>query len=201
MPWRIASRLLSKLDRLSIDPNLAAVRRVHSEKRKGQLGAPRAHPSRQAQDFPGPQFEVDIGVLTRARQTTHFQRRSRFTGKRWFDAAIEDVAGDELAQPAPIKLAHGIGSKIAAVPHHRHPFGNIHHLVEPVTNKKAGDLLALQLMNHSQKSLDLLVAQGRGRLVHDDQPRLRRQRAADRHQLARGNRAASRQVHPAAETP
>ena len=73
------------------------------------------------------------GVLARARQATHLQRRSRLTGERGFDAAFKHVACDELAQPAPIKIADRIGSQIAAVPHHRHPLGNSPSL------RRAGD--------------------------------------------------------------
>jgi hypothetical protein len=131
--------------------------------------------------------QIEEKVVNRLRQVTSAIRQDGANQVSIITSSADRQAAIEFAKAAAVKFANRVGSKIAAVPHHRHPLGNIQHLVEPVTNEKAGNLLAFQLMNDSQEPLNLLVAQGRGRLIHNDQPRLRRQRTADRHQLACGD--------------
>ena len=100
---------------------------------------------------PAPAVEANPGVWPVTAQITHFSAGAAPLEKGQFDAALEHLAGDEFAQPAPIEFADRIGSEIAAVPHRRYPFGNIHHLVEPVTDKKVGYVLTLELMDDSSE--------------------------------------------------
>ena len=64
------------------------------------------------------------------------------------------------------------------------------HLLQPVRDEDDGAALVAKPARDGEERLDLLRRQRRGRLVHDDQPAVRRQRAGDLDHLLIGDRQA-----------
>ena len=65
---------------------------------------------------------------------------------------------------------------------------DLEHLGELVADEEHGDALGLQPADDLEERPHLAFGQRRGRLVHDDEPRVRGQRPADRDKLLVGDR-------------
>ena len=170
-------------DRHALQAYLAAAGGAHAEQRQRKLGATRTEQAGHAEDFAGSQIEGDAGEVAIARQVLH-GKHDRGAGQIGNIRRVMKVpAGHQRAKPAAGHLGGRVGPELAAVAQHGHPVGNVQHLVQAVADKDDGDPPPRQFAGQRQQRIDLVARERGGRLVHDDQPRLRRQRPADRDQL------------------
>ena len=82
-----------------------------------------------------------------------------------------------------------------AVAQHRVAVADPEHLLQPVGDEDDRQAFGLQRAHDADEIRDLGLAQSRGRLVHDDEPRLHRQRAGDLDQLLLGDRKVAHLRH------
>lgn len=87
-----------------------------------------------------------------------------------------------------VQFAGRPGAHQLAVAHHADAIGDFHHFIQPVADEYHADAGRLQLVDHPQQAVDLLAGQRGGRFVHDNQPSLGGDGAANRHQLPIGDR-------------
>ena len=107
-------------------------------------------------------------------------------GRRCACSIVEP--GHQLADAPRVDLADRPGADLAAVAHHRDPLGDLDHLVEPVADEDDGDAVGLQPLDDAEQPVDLGAGQRGGGLVHEQQPRVGGEAAADRDDLALGDR-------------
>lgn len=86
-----------------------------------------------------------------------------------------------------VQLAGRPGAHQLAVAHHADAIGDFHHFIQTVADEHHADAGCFQFVNHPQQAVDLLAGQRGGRFVHDNQPRLGGDGAANRHQLPIGD--------------
>ena len=72
---------------------------------------------------------------------------------------------------------------VRAVAQDRRAVADRLHLVEAMRHVDDGHAAALEAIDRLEEPLDLVRGQRRGRLVHDDQPRVERERLRDLHHL------------------
>ncbi len=149
-----------------------------------QLGPPGAHQPVQAEDLAGPQRQRDMvdGIAAgRARQADRLGpedlRPRRPVARR---REILHGGADHLPHdPGHVDLPHPLMAGDAAVAQHGDEVADPHQLLQPVRDVDDGDALRLQLGDHPEQDLDLCGAEGRGRLVHDQDAGVLRQRLGD----------------------
>ena len=83
-------------------------------------------------------------------------------------------------------VAGQAGRRRAPVGEHGDAVADAPDLVEAVRDVDDADALGREPANDVEERLDLALVEDRGRLVHDQQPDVARQRAGDRHDLLRG---------------
>jgi hypothetical protein len=153
------------------------------------LRAPRADEAGQADDLTRPDAEAD--VLECAAQAQALDLEQRLAGGRGRLPRREDVLdgppgheGDDLTgRRLPGREPGG----------HRPPVledgdavADLADLLEAVRDVDDGDVVRREVADDPEETLDLLVVQDGGRLVHDDQLGVLRQRTGDAHHLLRG---------------
>ena len=130
------------------------------------------------------QRERNIGVVPFFREISDLkQRRVRVAG------GPVDVPGKvpprhQERETGVVELPRVVHAGLFAVAQDGHAPGDLHHLVEPVTDEEDREVAALQIADDRKERVDLRTRQGRGRLVHDDETGVLGDRAADRDQLA-----------------
>ena len=106
---------------------------------------------------------------SRARETPSTARatapppRALAVGEQAVDLAADHQADDAL----DVELGDGGGAGQRAVAQHGGAVADPQHLLEPVGDEDDRDALGLEPAHDGEQALDLLVGQGRGRLVHD----------------------------------
>ena len=104
------------------------------------------------------------------------------------DGVLDGQPGHQLADAPRVDLGHRPGADLAAVAHHRDALGDLDHLVEPMADEHHRDAVGLQLRHDAQQRVDLGPGErGRG-LVHEQQPGVGGEAAADRDHLPLGDR-------------
>ena len=78
-----------------------------------------------------------------------------------------------------------------SVAHHGHAIADREDLLEMVADEDDADAIRFERPDRAHQEFDLVTGQGRGRLVHDDDARLLRQRPPDLHELALRERHAA----------
>ena len=107
-----------------------------------------------------------------------------------------DLAADHQADDAVDgRVGDGAAADQTAVAKHRVAVADLHHLLEPMGDEDDAQALGLQIANDAEELLDLARGERRGRLVHDDQARLHRQRAGDLDHLLLGDRQVADDRH------
>jgi len=88
-----------------------------------------------------------------------------------------------LRDRAPVEVGDEAARHDATRAHDRHSLGNREHFLELVRDEDDGDAPSAQPLDDGEEARHFAVRERRGRLVHDDDPRLVDQRATDRCQL------------------
>ena len=103
---------------------------------------------------------------------------------RPFGIELLDLASDhELDELVGRRRRGQARSRRAPVREHGDAVADAPDLVEAVRDVDDADTLRREPANHVEERLDLALVEDRGRLVHDQQPHVSRQRAGDRHDL------------------
>jgi len=171
------------MDLLAVERDGAGVRLVEAEQAHRELGTAGAQQARDAQDLALAQLEADVVVLVVEVQVLDLQN-----GLLAHVLGNEVVVGQLAAGHVEREIAAGqlvglAGVDILAVPHDADVVGNLKDLLDLVADEHDGDARVAQLADGLEEGFDLLLREGRGRLVHDDELRVEQQGAADGDQL------------------
>ena len=98
------------------------------------------------------------------------------------------LAEHVLDQRAPVDLADLVRRRRAAVAQHRHAVAQLEDLVEPVRDEDDAAALRDEVARRPEDALDLRLAQGRGRLVEDQQARVADEQPGDLDELPLADR-------------
>ena len=169
-----------------VEPDLALIGHVEPVDQVQQLGAARADQPAQAEHLPGVQL----------------QRRAPHGGQPPDRADVQQdlvgchrSLGVELVDLVPDHQLHellgGRGRRYAgrggpAVGEHGDATPDAPDLVEPVRDVHHAHAVVGEAANHVEERLDLALVEDRGRLIHDQQPRVDGQGPRDRDDLLRG---------------
>ena len=93
------------------------------------------------------------------------------------------AAGHIEREVAAGQLVGLAGVDVLAVSHDADVVGDLEDLLDLVADEHDGDAGVAQLADGLEEGFDLLLREGRGRLVHDDELRVEQKRAADGDQL------------------
>ena len=176
MPARMAS-IGERIDHLpAVDQDPAALHRIGAEDGTGELGAPGADQAGQAQDLALADFQADVvehdGVRVAgvAAAVDALDGQGHRTGARALamgEQAIDLAADHQPDDALDVELGdRGLAGQ-RTVAQHGGVVADLQHLLEPVGDEDDRDALGLQPAHDREQALDLLVGQGRGRLVHD----------------------------------
>ena len=95
-----------------------------------------------------------------------------------------------------VEVGHAARHHRATVAHHRDPVADLVQFVEPMGDENDRHALGAQATHHVEQHRDLAFIERGGRLVHDDEPRLERNRARNGdHLLDRGREFHQRPSH------
>ena len=172
----------------------AAVRPVGGEDRARRLGAARSRAGRRARRSRRRGPRADTSRTRRPTWRWSARSSSRPIAWAWPWKAVAPSAltvgevaaehgGDQLQLG---HLGHRRDGDGAAVAHDRDPVADRVELVELVADEDHRHALALELADHVEQDRDLVLVERAGRLVHDHQLGLERDRAGDRHHLLDG---------------
>ena len=179
---------------LAAQTDLAGRERVDAEDRARELRAPAAHQPGDADDLAGVHIEVDAAHAGRRAQVAHGQQRrpgpvDRAAGV--LHRATDRAPDDELDQPLHIELGRRPRAHDAPVAQHGHAVGHGDDLLEAVRDVDDRDAALLEALDDLKQRVDLAVGERGGRLVHDQDARVLRERLGDLDELeARGAQAA-----------
>ena len=99
------------------------------------------------------------------------------------------IAADHLPDdPGGVGLRHGLRGHQCAVPEDRDVVADPPELVQLVRDVDDGDVVLAQVVHHREQHVDLVIGQGRRRLVHDQDLDVLQQHLADLHQLLLADR-------------
>ncbi len=85
------------------------------------------------------------------------------------------------------RVLGAVRGDVRAVAHHGDRVAQVEDLVEAVRDEDEGSALVAQAAGHGEEALDLDPAEGGGRLVHDEEPRLEGDRLGDLDDLLVGD--------------
>ena len=176
MPWLTASCGEPMWAGLPFDKDLAAVDRVGAEDRAHQLGAARAHQAGDPQHLARVGGEADILQALALAQPLHPQHLSAPLGRLLRELLGEVTAYHQADQLVDVQLAGGQGGDVAAIAQHGDAVADLERFFQVVADVDDGDAVGAQLAHDGEEVVDLADAQGRGRLVHDDEAGLLVQR-------------------------
>ena len=186
-------RVLGLFDphRLAVHDDLAALGCGHSEEGFEDFGATRPHQAGKAEDLAAAQLEADVldeGATVEATHGEHdITDLGMFLGEHLGQLAPHHE-GDELV---PIEVGGRKCVHELAVAEHRDVVGDLEDLVHLV--RDVDDRLAAlaQLVDHPVEVGHLDLGDRRGRLVHDDDPRVKADRLGDLDHLGLSDREAA----------
>src|SRR6185295_17565389 len=151
------------------------------------LGAARAHKSGETDDLAASKLEGDVGEETAARQAL---------GPEDDVSDLRLLLGEELIERAPdhepddLRLGELVGRPrvdVTAVADDGDDVGELADLLEPVADVEDRDAAVAEPTDGGEEAVDLVGRQRGGGLVHDQQPRTRRERLRDLEELPVGD--------------
>ena len=170
--------------------HLPARNRIEAEDGAHHLRPSRAHQSGDAEHFPAAQIEA-CGLARRAPPARPL------TESTTSPASCRVRGGKEILHRPPDHVRHELlvgrignpaGGHAPPVPQHRAHVGNLADLLEEVTDVDDAEPLGAQPADQCEQPVHVGPLQAARRLVHQQDPAVGRERAADLHDLLRGNR-------------
>ena len=172
---------------LAVEVDLAGVGPVHAVDQPQQLRAPGAHEPADTDDLARTDLEAALLHARRARHVADVEHdlvgRRASAGRE----QLVDLAADHLLHElAARRVGREAGGDGAPVGEDGHAVADARDLVEAMGDVDDADAVGRELADDTEQDLDLAVVEDRGRLVHDQQLHVARERAADRDHLLRG---------------
>ena len=169
------------LDGSAIHSDLAAIPAVGAEDETRQLGPTGADESGDAEDLPAPQLEGNVLHGATAREVPDFQDDRLFGGVRrhvgrFFEDGAPDHHRDDVVDRDGLRLDR---VDVLTVAHDGDPVGDLAQLLEPVGDVDDALALLAQRADDAKEFSDLGVGERGGRLVHDEDGGVQRQRLGD----------------------
>ena len=157
----------------SLEPDGPGVAGASREERLGKLRAPRADEAGEAHDLSGPDIEGDVAKPV-PRGGVSFRGEDDVPGPAGeLRVLFFHVARDHQPDQVGLFRSGRVDRRdIAAVAQHGDPVAQRQDLFEVVGDIEDREPLPLQLANEREQDLALPHAQGRGRLVEDDDLRV-----------------------------
>ena len=173
----------SRRDRGAVQPDRSAIRGAHPVDRRAHLAASRPDQAGQRDDLAGVHAEGDIAVISDARQALDAEYL-RADPYRPFRVEPTDIAADHRHdQTVGVERALLPGADVAPVAEHGDAVGQTPDILHAVRDEDHRDTRRAQVIGNPVELLALVLGQRRGRLVHDHDPRVGRQRLGDLHDL------------------
>ena len=157
----------------------AATGLANAEQRLGELGAAAAELSGDAEDLAGKHAERNVFKRARLAEAFHLQKRLLRVGgiaERLFGDAL---AGHVIDEVFLFKLVHVFVGDDLAIADHGDAVAHGEHFVQLVADKDHGHAALGKAADDLVKSFDLLVGQGGGGFIHDDEPGVLQDRPRD----------------------
>ena len=157
---------------LPLDVILAAVQPVACCPKTGAHGLWRgAAPTRPAtgQNLPAVSLEADVPENPRLVQAHHLQKALALFARHFGELVFEGAADHRLKQSVIRHAGHVLGQDVLAVPHDGDAVAQLKQLLQLVGHEEDCNALVPELSDGRHQLADLLLAQRRCRLVHDDE--------------------------------
>ena len=182
----LCARGLGRVDphAFAVEADLAGLARRHAEQGLREFAAAGAHEPRKADDLARAHGEADALGHRPAHEIARLEHRR---------ADRRDGLGEEALDPPPDHHLHefadvGVGdvarADIGAVAQHGDAIGDRENLVEAMADIDDPDAALLEAAHDVEQPRHVAFGQRRGRLVHDEDARVMRQRAQDLDALA-----------------
>ena len=185
----------------AVDADRAAVGPAGAVHRLEDLRAAGPDQAGEPDDLAGPHLEGHVGELLRraTRPSTSSTTSARgVEGRRVGEDVLDLAAGHQPDQLGGRCVRGGqVGGDGAAVLEDGDPVADLADLLEPVRDVDDGDALGGQVADDPEEVLHLLLVEGGGGLVHDDQPGVVGERPRHADDLLAGGGAACRPRGPA----
>ncbi len=175
-------------DRLAVDQDLARGRRRDAEDGEGKLGPSRADQPGDAENLARPQREAHVADRIAAGEAAQLEHGPARRGGGFREQAVDGAAHHHRDQIGFRHLADRPGPDLHAVAEHGHSVGQREDLRQPMADIDDADSAAAQAADHLEQPTRVGIGQGSGRLVHDDEPCVLRQRLGDLDPLPVGDR-------------
>ena len=172
-------------DVLAVQQHLAGGHRVAAGERLHQLGPPGAHQAVEAHDLAGAYVDGDVvhhdpaGGEVRDGEVADGERDLTEVTRLLAEVVLRLPAGHPVHHPGQVDLARRLVRHQLAVAQHHRVVGDADRLLEVMGDVDDRDAVRGELPDDPEQHLDLARAEGRGRLVHDQDPGLGRQRPCD----------------------
>ena len=158
------------------------------------IGAAGADQAGEAEHLAAADVEADILEDALAAEVAHRQeqlalRRRRPLGEQ--PHLAPDHVGDRALRR---RLGARHGRDQPAVAEHRDLVGDLEDLLQPVADEEDGDALVAEVADELEELGDLVRRERRGRLVHDQDADVERDRLGDLDRLLRGERQPARRA-------
>ena len=145
---------------------------------------------------------MGIAGVAAAREPLDLERDRPTLGDRALAVKRADLAPDHHADDrVDGDVGDLSGADVAAVAQHGEPVAEPEHFLEPVGDEDDRQALGLERGHDAGEIGDLGLAQRRGGLVHDYEPRAHRERPGDLDQLLLGDRKIADRRHRVAPEP
>ncbi len=176
-------------DRAAVDLHLAGIQPVGAKDRPGDLGAPGAHETGEAEDLAAAQFEADVledPLAGQALRPQQYLAGGHRGARREF--LVEGAPDHARHDGVDTGVGKALGGDVATVAQDGHPVDDVAHLVQPVGDVEHADAARLEVLDDLEQRLGLAFGQRGGRFVEDEYPGVQGQRLGDLHHLLLGHR-------------
>ena len=126
----------------------------------------------------------DIYELARSARAAHLERWLSPRDRPRRELVVDAFARHQFSQSAIVDRRRRKGADLLAVAKDRHAFGDLDHFVQPVTYKDDADPLLPEAMDGREQEVHLMPGERRGRLVHEQDARVRGEATTDGDDLA-----------------
>ena len=168
---------------LPLDVDLAAVQPVGAEDGPHGLRPPGAHQASKAGDLAAVGLEAhvmeDAGLVEVPGLQPHVALDAELLGIQ----VVQRPAHHGVDQGVLRHVTDVLGDDMFAVPHDGDPVAELEQLFQFMRDEQDGHALGLQAPDRLHQLVDLLLAQGGSRLVHDNQLGVQRHSLGDLHHL------------------
>ena len=187
-PASIAARGCLGFAVAAADLHRPALERLVADQRAGERVLARTFKAGDADDLSRPKLEADVVQLPVGSGANGERRRARrLRGARGIE--VSEIAADHRAnEPAGRRLRQGSGHHRAPVLEHSDPVGNRLNFDHPVRDVDDRHPLGAELAHEIEQAGRIDPVESRGRLVHDEDSGVDRQRLGDFDNLLVGDR-------------